>query len=556
MIGFIKRHWANIVFGVMLLLFLIYAGIFIYQSSVVVGGQRYFILFDDAMISMQYARNLAHGNGLVWIAGGPRVEGITNPLWTIYMAFFHLFPIPTSTISICLQISGAIFLLLNLYFVKKITELLTDNNQILVLLAVILCAFYYPLNQWALLGLEVSILTMITSLVTWRVLKNLKEGKFSIWIYLMLGVSTLVRMDMLVLGLATLGFLVIVDAPNRKKHLLIGTLVLVGFMAGQTLARYLYYGDVLPNTYYLKMTGSPLLLRLARGASVFFKFVWNGNIVLMLFPLMVFLFRRDKATFYLLLAFLAQVAYSIYIGGDAWEHRGGSNRFFSNAMPLFFILFILCCEKLRQAIVKQVSADGASLKLERMRSFSYLGVAVFVFYSLVSFNTLLDTTSLQYAFLQKPSIYTVGEEKSVTIAQFINDTTTSNATVAIHAAGIIEYLTDREAFDVLGKSDKLIAHEPMHIPPDQPLIDFRPGHNKWDYAYTIGVLKPDVIIEVFDGTIADAYPYLADYRCIEPVTLKRRLSYGAMFVRTDSPNFFWDKKSLYNIATCPTPSSN
>jgi hypothetical protein len=29
------------------------------------------------------------------------------------------------------------------------------------------------------------------------------------------------------------------------------------FIGGQTLARYLYYGDVLPNTYYLKRKAGP-----------------------------------------------------------------------------------------------------------------------------------------------------------------------------------------------------------------------------------------------------------------------------------------------------------
>ena len=44
--------------------FLLYASFFIYRTSFDVGGERYFSLFDDAMISMRYARNLAHGLGL------------------------------------------------------------------------------------------------------------------------------------------------------------------------------------------------------------------------------------------------------------------------------------------------------------------------------------------------------------------------------------------------------------------------------------------------------------------------------------------------------------
>ena len=37
--------------------------------------------------------------------------------------------------------------------------------------------------------------------------------------------------------------------------------------------------------------------------------------------------------------FLLQLAYSIHVGGDAWEWWGhGANRFVVVAMPLFFIL--------------------------------------------------------------------------------------------------------------------------------------------------------------------------------------------------------------------------
>src|SRR5436305_1204757 len=76
--------------------FVVYAGLFIYRTSFVVRGERYFSLFDDAMISMRYARNLAHGYGLVWNPGGERVEGFTNPLWVVYMAAIHVLPLASS----------------------------------------------------------------------------------------------------------------------------------------------------------------------------------------------------------------------------------------------------------------------------------------------------------------------------------------------------------------------------------------------------------------------------------------------------------------------------
>src|ERR1700722_19172080 len=54
---------------------------FIYQSSFIADGVRYFVLLDDEMISMRYARNLAHGFGLVFNPGRDRVEGFTHLAW-------------------------------------------------------------------------------------------------------------------------------------------------------------------------------------------------------------------------------------------------------------------------------------------------------------------------------------------------------------------------------------------------------------------------------------------------------------------------------------------
>ena len=40
---------------------------------------------DDAFISFRYAENLANGQGLVFNPG-ERVEGYSNPLWTVLFA--------------------------------------------------------------------------------------------------------------------------------------------------------------------------------------------------------------------------------------------------------------------------------------------------------------------------------------------------------------------------------------------------------------------------------------------------------------------------------------
>ena len=69
---------------------LTFSSIFIARTAFAAAGRVWFTLFDDAMISMRYARNLAQGHGLLWNAGQAPVEGYTNFLWTLAMALVHL----------------------------------------------------------------------------------------------------------------------------------------------------------------------------------------------------------------------------------------------------------------------------------------------------------------------------------------------------------------------------------------------------------------------------------------------------------------------------------
>ena len=63
--------------------------------------------------------------------------------------------------------------------------------------------------------------------------------------------------------------------------------------------------------------------------------------------------------------------------------------------------------------------------------------------------------------------------------------------MADFGAGATPYFCDRPFLDLLGKSDRHIAR----LPPAGP---FLPGHNKWDYRYSIGELRPDVVNRIFN----------------------------------------------------------
>ena len=101
-------RWAVWAFWLILGAFAVYGAVFIAKTIFVADGKLYSALFDDAMISMTYARNLAQGLGPVWNPG-ERVEGYTNPLWVVFLAGIHLLPIPENWISLAVQIAGRSF---------------------------------------------------------------------------------------------------------------------------------------------------------------------------------------------------------------------------------------------------------------------------------------------------------------------------------------------------------------------------------------------------------------------------------------------------------------
>lgn len=530
---------SNLVFLLILLAYLLYAAYYIYKTSFIVRGERFFVLFDDAMISMRYAKNLAEGFGPVWNPGGERVEGYTNPLWVVFMAFFHLFPIPASKISALIQASGAVFLAANLFFVKQIAERLS-GSVIVALLAVVLTAFYAPLNNWGLLGMEVSVLTLILSAAVWIGLENMRLKRFTPWLWLLLGVSTLVRVDMAVPYLLILGFLFLAQPEHRWKNLAWGLGCLALFLGGQTLFRWMYYGDLLPNTYYLKMDGYPLRVRVQRGFYVLFLFAWHFNWVLFLLPLSVLLFRRDRSVLFLFLVFLGQIAYSVYVGGDAWEHKGGANRYFSIAMPLFFTLFVYAIDLIwRRLILKNWPAAGEPARISGATSlYAGFGLAAFALASLVTFNVLIDFKSLERWTFQRQPDFIRGNEEYVRIALDLRQITKEDAKVAVVSAGAIPYFSERYSIDLLGKSDVRVAHDkPHNLGRIYDLELFRPGHMKWDYDYSIGKLEPDVIVQMWGNTDA-AKPYLDQFYVTGGAGREDSLNF---YLRSDAPTIMWEK---------------
>lgn len=476
-----SRTQAGRAFAFVCATFAVYSFIYIARLSFVVDGVRYFTLADDQMISMRYAQHFASGEGLVWNAGGPRVEGYTNFLWVLYMAVFHWIGVPHPWISACIQASGAAFLLINLIFVKKLAEHMSGGSAAAGVIAAALTAFYVPLDNWAFQGTEVSLLTLAVTASVW--LAETGSGPASrLVMYIILGSTTLVRPDMVVVCATVVAALMVVERDLWRRHLLIGGGVIAAFVVVETLFRLVYFGDPLPNTYYLKITGIPFLMRASRGA--FTAVIFVDQIV----PFIWLLIRKRRIApstggRVALAVFVAQLLYSVAAGGDAWEWWGGSNRFVAIAMPLFFALV--------SAALIQIDWSHAVPRPWQLAAATIVSLVVA---NVLAFalSPVHGVASRLLLITRPPEVDT--DETHVRAALALRRFTEPSATVAVVWAGAIPYFSERPAIDLLGKMDRRIAHEPMHLPQTgYRWTGFVPGHLKWDYTYSIGELKPDVI---------------------------------------------------------------
>jgi hypothetical protein len=279
-------------------------------------------------------------------------------------------------------------------------------------------------------------------------------------------------------------------------------------------------------------------LRISRGLYVLGQFIWNFNPILVLIPFVLAL-PRDPRVRLLLWVFAAQLAYSVYVGGDAWEFWGGSNRYISIAMPGFFVLLSLALFRLSRLIIGfSMPVLGIARALGGARS-RYVLFACFVAFSVISVNCIRGPSAWAEVALLVPPLHSGpgGENQSdVQEALRLQDVTTPAATIEVTRAGTIPYFLDRPGIDLLGKSDRRVAHEPMKRSSTglASYVEFRPGHMKYDYDYSVEQLKPDVITSLWKHQ-EEIMLYLDKYyRAVE-------LAGRCLYFRDDSPDVSWEK---------------
>lgn len=486
---------------------------FVWRTSFELGGVRVFCLFDDAMTSMTYARNLVEGYGLVWARYGGPVEGFTTPLWTSLMVPVHLLGLPLLKTSLAVQLLSLAVLVANVLAVRRLVldhfaPASGDGGRLRAWLpAAVLTAFYYPLAHWALQGMETGLQALLTTLAVHLGLNVTHRGDQrarTYWLlFTVLAASYLTRMDMTILVVLVLGFVAWHGGfPWREwRRWVPGAGLLLAAVLGYQLFRWLYFGDVLPNTYYLKLAGVPLEVRLLRGAWAFGRFAAPlvpvfAAVAAGLVPLL----RRDRRPLLPLVVVLAFFAYSIWVGGDAWEQAGiGASRFVAFVMPLVFVLF--------GAVLSLVLKR--SWARTRSRRSGVAGVATLAALVLANHVGSADDWR-RFLVLERP-LHVDGHQRFVRQTLRLRELglVPDDARVAVVWSGIPAYFSDWRMVDLLGYNDRQVARQPPSIPLTAATWrDFRPGHVKLGYEHALEVHRPDLVFQTWRPDGKDWAPEL------------------------------------------------
>ncbi len=467
---------------------------------------------DDPFISFRYAENLASGHGLVFNPGEP-VEGYTNFLWTVLLAFPALCGVSRFDLGLLLTAKalGVVFGIATMILLWRSSQLLqsargTSELQFawagpLFLASTGIYAF------WSMGALETPLVTFLVVLATVLYVRDELSGSSRLRVPLSsicFALASLTRPEPVLVFLAVALFRLIdrVRSHDLRRMWRYDALWFCTFsliLASFELWRYAYYGTLLPNTYYAKVAGiTGELSTYSNGLQYFGSFVQSLRLQFLL-PIFAlpFAYRRwsVKTPALVLTIVVVQIASTVYAGGD-WMP---GFRFLVPSLPLLALLFQegvtlawllvrdgavrLGCNRMRPEAI----AWGITSSLLLLASASSLHGA----HAVIKGQLPWLVSGFQTQHLLPGEYYEVGKWMRANIPR--------DSLVALGEAGIIPYYSGVRVLDMFGLMDKHIARlpGPIHVKFDADYVLSRQP----DYILLAGVKREQ------DGKLASPYVY-------------------------------------------------
>ncbi len=417
--------------------------------------------FEDALIVLRYARNIADGHGFVFNPG-ERILGVTTPLHTLISAVFVA--LGGDRAPVIQNVFGIIFLVLEAWLMTKILRR-THSLLISALIAVMILA---NLNfSYLYFGMETHSFAFLTLLAFYLFTQRLE-----IPTGLVLGVAFLTRYDAALLALL-IGLVFLYE--RRKLPLqLIGAFAVV--VTPWLVFSQLYFHSILPNALAAKKDYFPLLgyLRFVygyyQGYFANMAGIYTASTAIKaaswLFPVVCLVGIRSltKAAWeYLVLITYAAGLVVVYaaLGPDPRFHW---HYYILN--PVLAMLFIV---GLHQILTAGLRVLSSVIKLEPAAT-ARVGSALLISVAILLAATHVDR-KLDYKFELDPHSKQLYE-----IADWLNQRYDDNTSLLQPSIGILGYATNMRIIDHAGLVTQGLYYYDgsQHTPMMEVLTRFQP----------------------------------------------------------------------------------
>lgn len=516
------------------------------------GGERFFWLDDDMMVSMRYAMNFGRGEGLRWNAGEPAVEGYTNFLWTLVLSIPHALGAPSRlAAAFPLALDSAIFAGVVVLFMALAVRARVAPS--LALAGGLALASNRWLVHWTVAGSEVAPMALaliaIHALATGRGRLGSSRRR-PIALGVLLAAVSLLRADGLVLVAAHAPALALLIRRERRREGVaqasspvssnrrspVWPMLAIPAVAalGHFLFRRAYYGEWLPNTYALKAVGIHMQAPMGFNYAQYLPILMGGACALHLLHAATARRPVERA---LAVVPWAVALYAAWIGGDELPEM----RFVAPVVPLLLLGAVRAlndaCMRGASGIVGQASCLSRVAAVARNdpdRQDARPTAVALAILALATFKTLL----LPYALRDLGAARYEQERRNLEIGLMLRHNTAPDARVAHFWAGAAPYFSERPAIDLLGKCDARIA-----ALPGKP-YQWPPGHVKYDMSISLArgpELGPDHGPELGPEDLGpDVIVSALPLSKLDPATRARdpeAVSYPALHALYDAPEF-------------------
>jgi arabinofuranosyltransferase len=485
-------------------------------------------VMDDVFVSASFARTFVEGNGLVWYPNAPRVEGFSNPLWVLLLAGLHALPSFSEDRLGAYVFAVNALILIALAFVvftglSRAVRHDQPRHSVWRWSAAAFPAFAgASLVSRSADGFEVALVALLSTWAFVEALAPAERMRVSL-VGALIGLAFWTRMDGVV-SCACAALLVGLKLRDPRRIARFAVLPLA-MVAALLLARRVYYGEWLPNTYYLKLARWPLDQRIAYG--VFQNIFTLAAQGLLLMPFAAVAWRRldpkDRPLLLALAGPFLTVGYSTWSGGDFIWPAFGYDR--HGAAGIGLLIFGVGAVFLRARLARR-EWPIASLTVAAL-------VLIPAFVDMRGWNAAgfrqLFHVRMQSEFDRWFKTDTVYRGK------LLKEFTLPRARIAVCQAGALVYFSHRGGVDVLGKVEPYVANLPATAEPPAERRCWREigpsGHNKEDLPGLFALRKPD---------LSDVPPPLAETGKYVALTYRGRSFFGLR----ESPLILWDRVSL------------